>query len=401
MRFLSGQNLVDGIRGRCDRLKKRLWIASPFIGDWYSVRKILGRKWVDDENVNVRLITDDMNIDKTAYRTIGHFQRRGPVKSLRGLHAKIYIMDDHAVVTSANLTGTAFFRRYEAGVLLSGSSVTSVMELYRQWWGQQASRFPEDFVPKVPARRARAIKEEVSGTGLPKLWREPTDPGDPYGGLTSEFRDYPLFLRCYRDFADTYLRIQRVWSGSPLYFETDAFLNYLFHEAPGKPSKKYRRAKPRRIDATGRNNEIRKYAARFSQWLSSGEKGVEDPQWRPANSRLIKSRLAITRITSISGNDVRDVVDCLHCMNAYPANKSKFLNDKKNDLSSIRNAWNNLLHGKEPLETRMTECHRTLRWFGRSSIQELVGFFYPDKYPLRNSNSNAGLRFFGYHLPAY
>jgi hypothetical protein len=38
---------------------------------------------------------------------------------------------------------------------------------------------------------------------------------------------------------------------------------------------------------------------------------------------------------------------------------------------------------------------------GTSSINEILGFTNPDKYPLINKNSNCGLRFFGYQVKAY
>jgi len=49
----------------------------------------------------------------------------------------------------------------------------------------------------------------------------------------------------------------------------------------------------------------------------------------------------------------------------------------------------------------MSECDGRLRHFGKSSIQELVAFYRPNKFPLRNTNANAGLRFFGYDVPVY
>jgi len=402
MRILSGQNLVDVMREHCDRLAKRLWIASPFIGEWSSVRRILGRKWVDDQNVEVRLITDAININRTAYKTVERFQRSGVVKSLHSLHAKIYILDDDVIVTSANLTGAAFFKRFEAGVLLSGSCATDVVSLYCQWWEHQAKQFPVDFTPRLSSQRAEVVKEETSGISLPRLWEAPADPGDPYAGLVSEFRDYALFLRCYQDFADAYSRIQQVWAGSPVYFETDAFLNYLFHEAPGKPSEKYRRKQPRRLNTESKEKEIKKYASMFASWLLSNEAAtIDGPWWRPERSKVVRSKLARTRIKNLNRSDVKDVVKCLNCMNSHPLNRAMFLNPRNNTLGSIRSAWNNLLHGKGTLETRMSKCHRALKRFGKSSIQELVGFFYPDQYPLRNSNSNAGLRFFGYDVPVY
>jgi phosphatidylserine/phosphatidylglycerophosphate/cardiolipin synthase-like enzyme len=119
MQILSEQQLVDTLRHRVDHANARLWICSPFVGGWTgNVRRILGTNW--QRNVgDVRLLTD---IDAKGFKlsTMRQFFRRGTVRTLLGLHAKVYVVDDVALVTSANLTGTAFSKRHEAGVLLSG-----------------------------------------------------------------------------------------------------------------------------------------------------------------------------------------------------------------------------------------------------------------------------------------
>ena len=56
--------------------------------------------------------------------------------------------------------------------------------------------------------------------------------------------------------------------------------------------------------------------------------------------------------------------------------------------------------GKQLLAARMTECNR-IKGLGSSSMNEILGFAYPNKYPLINKNSNSGLRFFGYQIRAY
>jgi len=84
-----------------------------------------------------------------------------------------------------------------------------------------------------------------------------------------------------------------------------------------------------------------------------------------------------------------------------PLAKSMFLNPRNNDIKTICNAWENLFYGTAPLQSKMSECKNSLKYFGRSSIHELLGYFEPNKYPLRNSNSSAGLRFFGYDISAY
>jgi hypothetical protein len=56
------------------------------------------------------------------------------------------------------------------------------------------------------------------------------------------------------------------------------------------------------------------------------------------------------------------------------------------------------LAGGAPEEERMQACNDTLRFFGTSSVQELLGWFYPERYPIRNNNSDAGLRFLGFRV---
>ncbi len=99
--------------------------------------------------------------------------------------------------------------------------------------------------------------------------------------------------------------------------------------------------------------------------------------------------------------DIKKIVDQLNCMNSMPLVKSKFLNPDNNNINKIRVAWKNLLYGEKPLQARMSSCKNSLYSFGRSSVHELLGFFNPVEYPIRNTNSNAGLRFFGHDVSAY
>jgi hypothetical protein len=51
--------------------------------------------------------------------------------------------------------------------------------------------------------------------------------------------------------------------------------------------------------------------------------------------------------------------------------------------------------GKQVISVRIGAKTGKMR-FGQSATQELPGWFDPKKYPIRNANSNAGLRFLGY-----
>lgn len=401
MKILTGQKLIDTLRKLCDKVDHRLWIASPYIGALNSVNKILGAKWLKESKVNIRLITDVQELRKLSKETISTFENRGMVKSLRGLHAKIYIMDDNVLLTSANLTATAFSKRYEVGCLLRKSGAKNTISIYESWWKDEAEKLPFKWWNNLKDKDGgNESSEDKEGKGLPNLWNLPKSPRKIKKAESSKgFLDYISFCERYADFRSKYVEIQRIKKDIPINLEVDGFLDYLFHHDE-QPSKKYGKLKgrsikkPRTLDHSEKIKQIKKYSRSFKNWVEDGN----DISWRLKTSKFIRSKLNKSSIKSINRNDIVDIANKLNCMNSLPLNKARFINPDNNNLQTIRNAWYILLHGDEDLQVRMTKCRDMLNWFGNSSVQELLGFYFPNKYPIRNSNVNAGLRFFGYDV---
>jgi hypothetical protein len=399
MKILTGQNLINTLRTLCDSVDFRLWIASPYIGSLNSVEKILGGKWLKESKVSIRLITDVEELSKLSRETISTFENRGMVKSLRGLHAKIYIIDDDVLLTSANLTATAFSKRHEVGCLLKKSGAKNTISLYESWWKGEAERMPFRWWNGLKDRAdGNDSSEDKEGKRLPKLWNLPKSSGRRKKIESSKgFLDYISFCARYSDFRSMYAEIQRIRKDIPLNLEVDGFLDYLFHH-DDQPSQKYGKLKgrtiipPRSLNKKRKIKEIEKYSRSFKKWVEEGN----DISWRLKTSEFIRSKLTRRDIRSITRRDITDIANKLNCMNSLPLNKARFINSENNNLKTIRNAWYILLHGDEDLQVRMTKCRDMLNWFGNSSVQELLGFYFPHKYPIRNSNVNAGLRFFGY-----
>ena len=87
-------------------------------------------------------------------------------------------------------------------------------------------------------------------------------------------------------------------------------------------------------------------------------------------------------------------------MNSMPINRTKFLNTKNNSIKTIKLNWKNLLHNNtEDITTRMEKSKMV--GFGKSAVQELISLYFPKDYPVINSNSNSGLKFFGYEIKTY
>ncbi len=243
------------------------------------------------------------------------------------------------------------------------------------------------------------IFPEPDGAGLTSLWDLPSrPPAEQFAGSkeTERTSNYRQFLKNYREISSIYECVQRVWLKAPLFLEVDAFLNYLFHEADDRPSFAFYGDVPKnKMDADGRLDEITRRAPHFARWCAEHPEEQSD---RIDRLVTVQALLQKERINELTWEGARSVADRLHAMGARQLNKYKFLNPSNNSIDAVRLAWSELLFGRDAEDQRIKSCDARLRFFGTSSIQELLGCFYPEKYPLRNSNSDSGLKFFGFDV---
>jgi hypothetical protein len=354
---------------------------------------VIGRTWWDEAKIDIRLLVepDELQVNRdTALR----FSEKGKIKKLRGIHAKMYIVDDRVLLTSANLTFAGFAKRHEAGVVLSGKAARSAISLFESWW-RLAIDFSNESVLNLP-RRQLQIAGEDDRPGLPEPMALPPDPGD-FGGETfaRTFGDYPEFLRCYDQMVKVYTSTLRVWPEMPLYLETDAFLDYLFHHGL-RPSRRFRGVPARPLTSKQQTSEILRHARKFQSWARGRN---DDRKWRLSNTRAIRRLLSPGKIAHLSRSDIQDVASRLNCMGDGRV-LSRFLQHPKNTTANVRQAWSTLLHGHKKAQptAEMDSCALRLWGFKRSSVQELLGWYWPTRFPLRNGNVNAGLRFLGYNV---
>jgi Phosphatidylserine/phosphatidylglycerophosphate/cardiolipin synthases and related enzymes len=178
MRIETGERLAQSLRKLGDGIQKRLWVAVPYIGNLKLVRKVLGARWLQCKGIDVRLMIDYSNPQNFDYETLKSFKREGKIKTITGLHAKIYILDNKALITSANLTNTAFSRRFEIGTFLSENEAERVIAYYKKWWESEAKDIPGNRL-KIPYKNSINEIEEAPSRGLTTRWLLPEDPGDP------------------------------------------------------------------------------------------------------------------------------------------------------------------------------------------------------------------------------
>ncbi|MHC1773829.1 MAG: phospholipase D-like domain-containing protein [Lentimicrobium sp.] len=391
--IIYGTNLINKIRTEFDKATNRIWIAVPFIGEWSAVKKIMGTKWIGDNNLKMKILTDIRNDDFINPETIKQFLHKGEVKTLPGLHAKIYIIDNSVFITSANLTGTAFSKRYEICEYFTITDKHDILDVFNEWWGK-SKNVDINWQP-TKNKDARLSDNDAGNTfGLEKLWNLPES-----SITVRNFKDYQDNILLYNHFLKIYNSDgDRLLPKLTKYHELDAILNYLFHEDANTPSHEYLEKQYRKLTDNQRILEIRRYKTKFKKWLKT-KPTFED--YRNKRILLVQNKLDTKNIFQLDANSLTEVVDTLHTMNSHALNRFKFLNPGNNKLETVRDSFNILLHDSRPIEERMELCNMSLKSFGKSSIRELVSWYYPDKYPIMNRNSNCGLKFFGYDIDTY
>lgn len=376
--ILSGQSLVDTLREHCDQAKERIWIASPYIGSFKDVQKIIGGNWMRS-HIDFRVLTD-VESGFIRHDTYTGFiaSPNTEIRSLFNLHAKIYLIDDWCLLTSANLTGMAFSARHEVGQVVSAPE--QVIKLFDQWWrkAQAVSSVPKS-LPKSLADREDLPKPK-------RLYKLP----QYTSGASDQF-----LKKCdqFKEFASLYESVtgrnqQMVREGFSLYEEVDYFFFFLYDRHPEKPFKEYTKEVRSLKSKEKKIRQIRRYFKIMSY-------ESEEEQWRLERRNYIREILPF-EIQSPKKEEIKEVLECLHSLRSYPINITRILNN--NNPQSIARAWNKLIQAPSINSQLIEEVIGKIKYFGMSSACELIGWYYYDTYPKINRVSESGMRFFGFDI---
>jgi phosphatidylserine/phosphatidylglycerophosphate/cardiolipin synthase-like enzyme len=149
--------------------KKEIYLASPFIKE--QIAEIVANN--TSKNIDIKYI----NSFKLSYfhRGVSDLSALGifnnhlvEQKSVHNLHAKLFIFDEQAIITSGNLTAGGLKNNFEYGVLLKGEIVKNIKKDYLSLFNNQD--YPEitiDIINKaenilssVPKEKQRKLEIE-------------------------------------------------------------------------------------------------------------------------------------------------------------------------------------------------------------------------------------------------
>jgi hypothetical protein len=234
MKFLQGGMLWKYFQASSMAVKDRVWIASPYIGEWNTVRTLLGTTWWHDPAVDFRIITDFEEAGNYAALDILH-SRETKIHRLVGLHAKVYIFDSLALVTSANFTRAGFNKLFEAGIALDADEGKDAISYFQMLWSQSQALTDAQVARLKAEPEIGKFKDQWTDRSIADRWGMPPAPPEVTFENNAAQSGYLRLVSNFRELSSLYEETEgRIWKDIPLALEVDAFLNFLLHEHPLK-----------------------------------------------------------------------------------------------------------------------------------------------------------------------
>lgn len=390
-------------------------LASPFFSNSDLVEDVLkgGR--------TVRLIivlgpaTSPVHLQRLINRSNIHIRYFTSPK----FHSKLYIFGDKAaVVGSANLTQSGMNSNSEICVEIPrvDEAFDSLVLLFQSYWSQ-AEALDTDVLQKYtklfdtyskPTENALEGKvNEQFGDIVPAegIVVGKKKPSKDKIFLSDYKRTYQEFLSAYKEVRELYVadgRRQQPEEVVPVRIEIDQFLSFIreYHaKGDSYQDEPLRHEDERRIFVKS------KLDAWFDQrWTYLDEK---IPFHLP-RLRHLSSTEAIEKATFEEIGDAIDVCHSFHDRQRFfSGGHATHLEEFKrnNDLKQIKKVIIYLLHGNDDYITRMGNCifapEYKLNQFGRSGVQELLGWVNKEDIPICNSRTVKALRYLGYNVAVF
>ncbi len=390
-------------------------IASPFFSYSELVEEVLhgGR--------NVRLIvvlgpaTSPTHLQRLINR--GNIHIRYFTSS--AFHSKLYIFGDKsALVGSANLTQSGMNSNHEICVEIprEDESFDSLVLLFQSYWSQAEAlnadtlqkycKLYETYGQKKESTLEEQIKSQfgeiVPTEGIVVGKKKPSK---EKMFLSDYKRTYQEFLSAFNEVQELYTadgRRQQPESIVPLRIEVDQFFSFVRETYTKGDS--YRDEPIRSVD--DRKTFVK---LKLDDWFDRRWKYLDEkiPIHIPRLQRFVSAEM----IEKATFEEICDALDVCHSfhdrLRFYAGGHETHLGEfkKLNDVKQVKKVITYLLLGKDDYITRMGNCifapEYKLNQFGRSAVQELLGWVNKENIPICNSRTVKALRYLGYNVAVF
>lgn len=330
-------------------------------------------------------------------------------------HTKLYIFgQEAAIVGSANLTDGGLMRNRELAVVIPGADerFDALVELGQSYWSQAKPLEKEPVDEYLRMERAHPTLSASLENAVLMKWGDLAPEGIQVGKARPSRDKVWLedYRRTYQEFRAAYDVVEQSYKASgvrhvpedklPLRIEIDQFLSYIREEhASGDGFQ----AAPMRT----RPESEREIVRLIGDWQKFQPDYLINKA--PVNYQHIGRVFESAKtIESATGDEIFEALNVCHAFYTrarhFPGGlatmKSRFLED--NPLEKLRKTLTFLLHGKGDFVVRMGSCiydqDKKLVHFGKSGVQELMGWVNRENIPICNGRTIKALRFLGFNV---
>ncbi|HHX8313415.1 TPA: phospholipase D-like domain-containing protein [Vibrio diabolicus] len=330
-------------------------------------------------------------------------------------HPKLYIFGDKTIlVGSANLTSSAILSNQEVMVGIGSEDVrfAELQDLFGNYW-DEAEVLTIDAIKKYRSIYNKfsqvnkmikgiddAVTETMGDVSFSNINRGKKKASKKCIFLDSYRKSYQEAVTAFRRIEEVYGNFDRKVGNEliPERLEIDSFFSFVRDFYATQDTWKHQ--------PIGWDDHQRSRAkSLIDEWLTTKWEHFED-RIVPINYPLIKRILGSKE--SIKAASMEEIVDALCVLHSFHDRfrfykgglktlKNSFINN--NEEQRVKNTLMYLLYGTGDAVGRMADCifdgEYKLNEFGKSNVQELIGWINKEELPVINGRTTKVLRYFG------
>lgn len=386
--FRKMNYFFEYMRGQYDEV----CIASAFFSETEALRKMV------DDNINISLIVS-LRFPTNCYslEKIYYLQNVEVKFLLNDFHSKFYIFLKRkkpvaSIIGSSNFTNGGLENNIETNLFSTDYEFSSfLMQHFNTLKNKAHDLEPSDLIEYKKVFDAKQKKNQTPEEDdfNDKILK---NRNNAKSSVSKTAKEYLVFERIVNEIKRVLENeLENYYPSIPPFIVIDHFWQWLKTEYCIKQGNK-KFLKP--------NNE--KLITMFREFYTWDQEKKYTLEMFDKSKLIFNKYLKQDHIQDLTKEELIEVYSNLH---SGSARENRFHSAQKfvelNKLEKIKKSLSYLLYSNDDITLRIdsltnTESEMKLEEFGSSCIQELIGWVFYDKYPIRNEKANFSVKFLGY-----